>query len=45
MTVVSSRTYEKCMEDLAHYKKKCEEYCKRIFELGEELKKGDEDDK
>ncbi len=37
--VVSALMFDRVKEERDHYKRKCEEYCKRIFELGEELKK------
>lgn len=39
VTVVSGLVFEKVSEDRDFYKRKCEEYCNRIIELGEELRR------
>jgi len=37
--VVGVKMFERVLEERNHYKRKCEEYCKRIMKLGKELNK------
>jgi len=43
--VVGRLMFERIKEERDHYKRKCEEYCKRIFELGKELEELKSEDK